>query len=91
MISTDVPISLLCTRSPTSCPRRRLGPSEWRDGEPGSEKEATRPAGQGHVRLPEVTGPLCSHPQAPACRSRPGTALTLKPLTLAQHPHPVLL
>ena len=28
MMSTDVPISLLCTRSPTSCPRRRLGPSE---------------------------------------------------------------
>lgn len=36
---------------------------------------------------------LRSHPQAPACRSRPVTPLTLKPLTLAQHPvqHPVLL
>lgn len=50
MMSTEVPISLFCARSLTSCPRCKPGPSEYRE-ELGMEKEDTRPVGRALIRL----------------------------------------
>lgn len=62
MMSTEEPISLLCTRSLISCLPRRLGPSENPDGEPGMEKEATRPVGAGWDPVTGAAGSLQARP-----------------------------